>query len=170
MKLSVLFAPIGLLCLALPAAGQHVRGGLMAGPSWPSAESDLDRGSGAEAWIGLELPALPILPRAALAIDRFSGDQQTRVDLKSARIDVLGILRDVPLDPFAFAGAGIASTDITSTSNEVTVGVVDTGVMFGGGIGAGRTFGPIRITVEARYLTVPDADLDVMQLRLGVGF
>jgi hypothetical protein len=174
MRFSLLFAPIGLLCLALPAAGQHVRGGLMAGPSWPGAESGtgyeaLDTGFGVEGWIGVELLALPILPRAAFALDHFSGDQQRRLDLKSARIDVLGSLRDVPLEPFGFAGVGIASTSYTSTSSE-PVGIVDPGVMFGGGIGARQALGPIRITAEARYFIVPDADLNVMQFRLGIGF
>lgn len=175
MKLSFLLAPIGLLCLALPAAGQHVRGGIMAGPSWPVAETgtayeSLDTGYGAEGWIGLELLALPILPRAAFAFDRFSGEEQSRLELKSARIDVLGILREVPLEPFGFASVGIASTNYTSTSSELPAGVADPGVMFGAGVGARPRFGPIRITAEARYLTVPDADLSVMQVRLGVGF
>jgi hypothetical protein len=142
----------------------------MAGPSWPVAESGLGPGYGAEGWIGLELLALPIMPRAALAFDRFTGDQQSRLDLKSARIDVLGTLRDVALEPFGFAGVGIASTNYTSTSNELPVGIVDPGVVFGAGIGARRAFGSIPITAEAMYLTVPDANLDVMQLRLGVGF
>jgi hypothetical protein len=142
----------------------------MAGPSHAVAESGLDPGYGAEGWIGLDLLALPILPRAAFAFDRFSGEQLSRLDLKSARIDVLGILREVPLEPFGFAGVGIASTKYTSTSNELPVGVADPGVMFGAGVGAGRAFGPIRITADTRYLTVPDADLSVVQVRLGVGF
>lgn len=170
MKLLLLFAPIGLLCLALPAEGQHVRGGIMAGPSWPVSESSLDTGYGAEGWIGIELLTLPIMARAAIAFERFSGDQQIRLDLKSARIDVVGVLREVPLEPFGFAGVGIASTDVRSASSELPFGVVDPGVVFAAGIGARRAFGSIPITVEARYLTVPDADLNVMQLRLGVGF
>lgn len=170
MKPSFLFVPLALLCLAMPAAGQQFRGGLMAGPSQPGSGTGLDTGYGAEAWLGLEFAGMPLMARTAVAVDYFEGDEMGKLDMKSARFDVLGVLRDLPFDPFGFAGAGLASTTYSGFSPDPLVGVADPGILLGAGVGVQRAFGPIMATVEARYFDVPDADFSLMQLRLGIGF
>lgn len=170
MKLWLISVPIGLLCSAMPASGQHVRGGFMAGPSQPVSEARLDTGLGGEGWVGVEFPDMSLMPRAVVGIERFSGKQQSRLDMKSARIDVLGILRDVPLQPFGFAGVGVADTEYSSSSDELPFGAGDAGMIYGGGIGARQDVGPVQVTAEARYFIISDADLNEIQLRLGVGF
>jgi hypothetical protein len=171
MKLSLLFIPVGLLCLAGPVTGQQVHAGIMGGVAHAMDQPSLDRSIGGDGWIGVEFPALPILPRAIVSYDRFAGTSAgSKLTLKSARIDVLGILRDVPFEPYGFAGVGLASTTYTSALSESPIGVADRAAMFSGGIGAGLPIGGLRLSAEARYITVSDADLQAVQLRLGIGF
>lgn len=155
------------------ASGQELQAGVMIGPSWAvgSTGSNVDAGFGGEIWVAVDLPALPVTPRAALAAARFSGDETAGdLDTRSGRLDLLLGLPGVLPGLYGFLGAGIHDADYESfTDAPPPIESFDPELAAALGAGARVGLGRVGITFEGRYLTVPAADFQTVELRLGVG-
>lgn len=168
------FITVGLfLCAAHPVCGQEVQAGILAGTAWPASgtTSSFDANIGGEGWIALELPGLPLMPRASFGADWFwNGDPVRSRVTRGGRLDVLVDLPAALLDLFGFAGIGVYSSDSrTFASGSSTIGWVGAETAVVAGVGTRIGLGPFRGITEVRYLAVIDPEFTVVQLRLGVG-
>jgi hypothetical protein len=174
MKRHLFLIVAALLGSAGSAWAQEVHVGIMVGPSWPVGEagSSLNTGYGAEGWVAVDLPWVPLTPRAAFAMDRFSG-AGTAGDLatRGGRFDLLVSLPGLLSGAYGFVGGGVQdATHESFTDASPPIASFDPEFAVAAGLGTRIRLGRIQGTVETRYLTVAVAELQVVQLRLGLGF
>lgn len=160
------------LCAAGPAFAQQVSAGVAAGPSWPTSETGSGSGTGlgAEGWVGLELPGVPVIPRVTFAVDRFTdGGRSGSQTMRGGRLDLLADLpTGSPLDAFVFMGVGAYHSDYSSFgSSGPPLGWVGTETALAAGVGTRIGLGRFRGVAEARYLGLMGPGFGLFQLRLG---